>query len=190
MIYFKTSHGDRIPLSLDQAEQLNWAWPSSNPAFLSIFWWVTVFNLNPCPKGDSKLKSLWRSHLTSVTGPISHRLLFMAGRAFFVYSPTNGGGAGTCAKFLCFFNSSLISCSTIGPMQCQSIILITLANRLKTPSDLVWPVSIHVCTQQHPSDHQIATQHLCSYSCSSYVQWQATLTLILTSNVVFHEPFS
>ena len=42
--------------------------------------WVggNLFSLDLGPKGDSNFKPLWRSHLTSVRGPISYRIRFMA----------------------------------------------------------------------------------------------------------------
>ena len=42
--------------------------------------WVggTLFSLDLGPKGDSNFKPLWRSRLTSVRGPISYRIFFMA----------------------------------------------------------------------------------------------------------------
>ena len=38
----------------------------------------TFFSLDPVPKGGLNLKSLRRNHLTSVRGPISYRIFFMA----------------------------------------------------------------------------------------------------------------
>ena len=53
--------------------------------FFKIFGWGDPFQLrsDPGPKGGSNLKALWRSHLTSVRGPISYRIRFMAHRSFF-----------------------------------------------------------------------------------------------------------
>ena len=47
--------------------------------------WVggTLFSLDLGPKGGSNFKPLWRSHLTSVRGPISYRIRFMTRRSFF-----------------------------------------------------------------------------------------------------------
>ena len=52
----------------------------------------TLFSLDLGPKGGSNFKALWRSHLTSVRGPISYRIRFMARRSFFVFFPLMGGG--------------------------------------------------------------------------------------------------
>ena len=45
----------------------------------------TLFSLDLGPKGGSNFKALWRSHLTSVRGPISYRIRFMTRRSFFVF---------------------------------------------------------------------------------------------------------
>ena len=61
--------------------------------------WVggTLFSLDLGPKGGSNFKALWRSHLTSVRGPISYRIRFMAHRSFFfsffIFFPTKQDGS-------------------------------------------------------------------------------------------------
>ena len=55
--------------------------------FFFFNFWVgaTLFSLDLGPKGGSNFKALWRSHLTSVRGPISYRIRFMTSRSFFVF---------------------------------------------------------------------------------------------------------
>ena len=45
----------------------------------------TLLSLDLGPKGGSNFKALWRSHLTSVRGPISYRIRFMTRRSFFFF---------------------------------------------------------------------------------------------------------
>ena len=54
----------------------------------------TLFSSDPGLKCGSNLKALLRSHLTSVRGPISYRICFMARRSFFFFSffPLTRGG--------------------------------------------------------------------------------------------------
>merc|ERR1712208_143366 len=75
--------------------------------FFFNFWvGATLFSLDLGPKGGSNFKALWRSHLTSVRGPISYRIRFMTRRPFFVFLfffPLGGGGAGALGKIPPFF---------------------------------------------------------------------------------------
>ena len=53
--------------------------------FLQFFDGRTLFSLDLCLKGGSNLKALWKSHLTSVRGPISYRIRLMVRGSFFVF---------------------------------------------------------------------------------------------------------